>query len=559
MANDLLEKRREQVFPKLTASQIARLEAHGERIQARAGAVLAEPGDRHRKLMVVLSGSLELVLPGVLGEELLTVLVPGDFAGEISTLRGVAGFVRIRVREDASVLTVDDENLRSVVQTDAELSEIFMRAFILRRMGLVSAGQSELLLLGSRHSAQTLKLQRFLTRNALPYVSIDVDSDPGVQALLDRFDVAMKDIPVVIVRGGRVLKSPSIQDIAELLNINPTLDESAVCDVVVIGAGPAGLATAVYAASEGLDVLVVEATAPGGQAGTSSRIENYLGFPTGISGQALAGRALVQAQKFGANVTIACQARELRCERRPYALELSSGRIVHASTVVIATGAQYRELALENLSRFLGAGVYYAATHLEAKLCEGEEIAIVGGGNSAGQAAVFLAGVCRHVHVLVRSAGLADTMSRYLIRRIEDSPNITLHARTELTALEGSERLERVSWRNGASDRVETHDIAHVFLMTGAVPNTTWLQGCVALDDKAFVRTGADLHPEDLSAAKWPLPRAPFLLETSLPGVFAVGDVRSGSTKRIASAVGEGSICVQFVHRSLREIAATSQ
>jgi thioredoxin reductase (NADPH) len=559
MANDLLEKRREQVFPKLTASQIARLEAHGERIQARAGAVLAEPGDRHRKLMVVLSGSLELVLPGVLGEELLTVLVPGDFAGEISTLRGVAGFVRIRVREDASVLTVDDENLRSVVQTDAELSEIFMRAFILRRMGLVSAGQSELLLLGSRHSAQTLKLQRFLTRNALPYVSIDVDSDPGVQALLDRFDVAMKDIPVVIVRGGRVLKSPSIQDIAELLNINPTLDESAVCDVVVIGAGPAGLATAVYAASEGLDVLVVEATAPGGQAGTSSRIENYLGFPTGISGQALAGRALVQAQKFGANVTIACQARELRCERRPYALELSSGRVVHASTVVIATGAQYRELALENLSRFLGAGVYYAATHLEAKLCEGEEIAIVGGGNSAGQAAVFLAGVCRHVHVLVRSAGLADTMSRYLIRRIEDSPNITLHARTELTALEGSERLERVSWRNGASDRVETHDIAHVFLMTGAVPNTTWLQGCVALDDKAFVRTGADLHPEDLSAAKWPLPRAPFLLETSLPGVFAVGDVRSGSTKRIASAVGEGSICVQFVHRSLREIAATSQ
>jgi thioredoxin reductase (NADPH) len=559
MGSDLLEKRREQIFPKLTAAQIARLEAYGEHIDTYTGDVLVEPGDRHRKLLVVLTGSLELALPGVQGEQLLTVLLPGDFAGEMSTLRGVAGFTRIRVREGGNVLAIDEENLRDVVQTDAELSEIFMRAFILRRMGLVASGQGEIMLLGSRHSAGTLKLQKFLTRNAYPYISIDVDSDPGVQALLDRFQVAVEDVPVVIGHAGGVLKNPSIHDIAEFLNMNPTLDDSTVRDVVVIGAGPAGLAAAVYAASEGLDVLVVEATAPGGQAGTSSRIENYLGFPTGISGQALAGRALVQAQKFGANVTIACHARELRCERRPYELELADGRVVRASTVIIASGAQYRELAVENLSRFLGVGIYYAATHLEAKLCENEEIVVVGGGNSAGQAAVFLAGGCRHVHVLIRSSGLADTMSRYLIRRIEESPNITLHTRTQLTALEGSDRLERIGWRNAASDRVEAHEIAHVFLMTGAVPNTAWLNGCVALDDKAFVRTGSDLHTEDLSAARWPLPRAPHLLETSLPGVFAVGDVRSSSVKRIASAVGEGSICVQFVHRALREIAVSSR
>ena len=305
-------------------------------------------------------------------------------------------------------------------------------------------------------------------------------------------------------------------------------------------------------------MLVVETTAFGGQAGTSSRIENYLGFPTGISGQALAGRAFTQAQKFGANVTVACQAQRLGCERRPYSVELSDGRVVLASIVIIATGAKYRELALENLPRFVGAGVYYAATHLEAKLCEGEDIVIVGGGNSAGQAAVFLAGRCRHVHVLIRSDGLAESMSRYLIRRIEESPNITLHTRTQLTALEGNGRLERIAWRNASSGGEQAHEIGHVFLMTGAEPNTKWLQGCVALDDKGFVRTGPELLAEDLTAARWPLPRAPYLLETSLPGVFAVGDVRSGSVKRIASAVGEGSICVQFVHRALREISAPS-
>ena len=323
-------------------------------------------------------------------------------------------------------------------------------------------------------------------------------------------------------------------------------------DLIVIGAGPAGLASAVYAASEGLDVLVLETTAPGGQAGSSSKIENYLGFPTGISGQALAGRATVQAQKFGADLDIAESAVRLRCGKKPYEIELSSGKVVHGRAIIIATGAQYRPLPLENLPRFVGAGVYFAATHLEAQLCKDEEVIVVGGGNSAGQAAVFLAGRCRHVHILVRAAGLAESMSRYLIRRIENSANITLRPRTEIVALEGDAQLRRVTWRTEAEAQAQQRDIEHVFLMTGAAPNTRWLDGCLALDDKGFVRTGADLRPEDLAAARWPMSRPPHLLETNIPGIFAVGDVRAGSVKRVASAVGEGSACVQFVHKALR-------
>ena len=558
ITSTLLETRRAQMFPKLSAAQIARLEAHAERIETSAGEVLVQPGDRHRKLLVVLAGSLEILLPGPSGYELLIVLESGDFSGEMSTLRGVAGIARIQVRDGGAVLAIDDQNLRDIVQTDAELSELFMRAFILRRMGIVSTGNSEVMLLGSSHSANTLRLREFLTRNSYPYVSVDIDSDPGVQALLERFHVAIEDIPIVICRGERVFKNPSNHELAECLGMNLQLDADVVHDLMVIGAGPAGLAAAVYGASEGLDVLVLEASTPGGQAGSSSRIENYLGFPTGISGQALAGRALVQSQKFGANVSIANEAVRLRCDRRPYEVELSDGRSLRANTVIIASGAQYRRLPLENLERFSGVGVYYAATHLEAKLCQGEEIVVVGGGNSAGQAAVFLAGSCRHVHVMVRADGLAASMSRYLIRRIEESPHITLHTRTELTALDGKDRLESVSWRHKPDAQVQTRAIEHVFLMTGAMPNTKWLQDCVALDDKGFVRTGPDLHAEDLTAARWPLQRAPHLQETSLPGVFAVGDARSGSIKRIASAVGEGSICVQFVHRALQELAIAS-
>ncbi len=546
----IYETRREQIFPRLTMAQIARLVPHGKRIRVHAGQVLTEPGERNARFIVVLSGAIEVMRRAGHGEERVVLHEAGQFAGEMSTLRGAGALVRTRVRDSGEVLVLDGESLRAVVQNDAELSELLMRAFILRRVALISSQPGDVILIGSSHSAGTLRLQQFLTRNAFPYVSVDVESEASVQELLDRFRVSVSDVPVVLCRG-KVLKNPSNEDVAQCLGMNPIIDESQIRDLVVIGAGPAGLAAAVYAASEGLDVLVVETSFPGGQAGSSSRIENYLGFPTGISGGALAGRALTQAQKFGAEIAVASDAIRLDCRERPFKVETSSRFGVRARAIVIATGAEYRKLGCESAKRYLGAGLYYAATALEARLCKDQEVVVVGGGNSAGQAAVFLAATCRHVHLLVRSDGLADGMSRYLIRRIEESPNITLRTRAEIAALEGAPALERVTWRSDAG--LETHDIRHVFLMIGAVPNTSWLSGCTALDAKGFVRTGADLQREDLDAARWPLARAPRAFETNLPGVFAVGDVRLGSVKRVASAVGEGSACVQFVHEYLAE------
>jgi thioredoxin reductase (NADPH) len=389
-------------------------------------------------------------------------------------------------------------------------------------------------------------------RNGHPYSYIDLERDPDVQNLLDSFQVSASEIPVLICRGQLVLRNPGNQQIADCLGFNESIDQTLVRDLVVIGAGPSGLAAAVYGASEGLDVMVLETSSPGGQAGSSSRIENYLGFPTGISGQDLAARAYLQAQKFGVKMLIA-KATRLICDRKPYIVELENGIRISTRTIVIATGVQYRKPPLENLSRFEGTGVYYGATFVEAQLCGGEEVIVVGGGNSAGQAAVFLAQTAKRVFMLVRSAGLAATMSRYLIRRIENSPTITLRAQTEIVALEGDNHLNSVYWRNSQTGQTEKHDISHVFVMTGADPNTRWLDRCIALDSKGFIKTGLDLLPENLSAAGWPLTRPPYLLETSLPGIFAVGDVRGGSIKRVASAVGEGSIAISFVHKALQE------
>ncbi|HSY08058.1 MAG TPA: FAD-dependent oxidoreductase [Steroidobacteraceae bacterium] len=549
----LIDTRRPQMFPVLTPAQLARLEAYGKKARVEAGEVLAQSGEREGRMIVIVSGSVEILRTGLAGEERITLHGPGEFTGEMSTLRGARSLVRARVSEAGEVLIIDHDNLRKLVQTDAELSELFMRAFILRRMGLIESESSDIILIGSRHSAGTLRLQQFLSRNGVPYHSVDIESDANVGDLLERFHVKVDEVPVVVCRAQKVLRNPSNEQLAECFGMNPQLDDAAVRDVLVIGAGPAGLAAAVYAASEGLDVLILETTAPGGQAGSSSKIENYLGFPTGISGRALAGRALAQAQKFGADVSIATSAVRLRCDRRPYEIELSNGHTVRARAVIIATGAEYRQLALANIDRFVGVGVYHAATYLESRLCADQEVIVVGGGNSAGQAAVYLSNGCRRVNILVRSGGLADSMSRYLIRRIEETPNITLRVRTELTALEGDDRLARVTWRSAADAAETTRDIGHVFLMTGAVPNTRWLQGCVPLDDKGFVRVGSDLRAEDLIATRWALPRAPYLMETGVPGIFAVGDVRSGSVKRVASAVGEGSISIQLVHRALQE------
>jgi thioredoxin reductase (NADPH) len=540
-----------QMFPHLTPMQITRLNAHGRKISTQKGQVLSEPGD-HPPMYVVLSGSIEIIQPTLSGETLIVLHTPGSFTGDTGTLRAISTVVRMRVREAGEVLAIDDAQLREIVQTDSELSELFMRAFILRRVALITSQSSDVILLGSRHSAGTLRLQQFLTRNTYPFVNLDIDTDVSVRDLLERFHVTVEDLPVVVCRASIVLKNPSNEEVAANLGMNQQIDDDRIRDVIVVGAGPAGLAAGVYAASEGLDVLVLETGTPGGQAGSSSKIENYLGFPTGISGLALAARALVQAQKFGAEIRTAYPVMSLKCDKRPYAIEFADGHAARARSVIIATGAEYRQLSLDNASRFLGTGIYYAATSTEARRCGPGEAIVVGGGNSAGQAAVFLAGSSRMVHLLVRSGRLADTMSQYLIRRIQEMPNITLHVRTEITALEGQDQLSRVTWKTVGKE-AETHDIGHVFLMMGALPCTAWLNSCIALNDKGFVRTGADLHGADLSPGDWPNARQPLFFESSIPGIFAVGDVRCGSVKRVAAAVGEGSACIQQVHRVLGE------
>jgi len=537
----------DQMFPKLNDAQMARVAAFGEQRQARPGEILFERGDAHHSVFVVLEGSIELVGISSAGETVVAVLGSGMFTGEVSQLSGRRSLVRCRAREASALLEIGRANLRRIMQTDAGLGEIFLRAFMLRRVYLISHSVGDAVLIGSSHSGDTLRLREFLTRNGHPHTYLDVERDPDIQTVLDHFEIRVADIPVLICRGDLALRNPSNSEAAACFGLNTGINEGEVYDLIVVGAGPSGLAAAVYGASEGLNVLVVESDAPGGQAGTSSRIENYLGFPAGISGQDLARRAFVQAERFGAQIAVARTARGLKCGRTPYTVELDDGGSVQGRSIIVAAGAQYRKLDLPNLAKFEGVGIYYGATQVEGQLCGGEEVAIVGGGNSAGQAAVFLAGITKHVYLLVRRPGLAETMSRYLISRIEASPAITLETRTEVVALEGDEHLEHIRWRNAETGKTEIHEIRHLFVMTGANPNTSWLGGCLALDAQQFIRTGPDLGGD------WHLHRPPYLLETSVPGVFAVGDIRAGSFKRVAAAVGDGSMAVQFVHRVLTE------
>ncbi len=519
----------------------------GEQRVVEAGEIVFDRGDEHHGIFILLSGSLEIL--GVSGnaETVLRVLERGAFTGELNQLSGRRSLVRCRARESSTVLEIARSCLRRIMQTDVPLGELFLRSFVMRHIFLVDNAIGDAVLIGSSHSADTLRLKAFMSRNGHPHTYIDVERDADVQAMLDHFEVRLTDIPVLICRGELVLRNPSNAEAAACFGLNAGVDEGGVYDLIVIGAGPSGLAAAVYGASEGLNVLVVEGNAPGGQAGSSSRIENYLGFPMGISGQELAGRAFVQAEKFGAHILVARTARALLCGRPPYRVEMDDGASVQGTSIIIAAGAQYRKLCVPNLAQFEGVGVYYGATAVEAQLCSGEEVVVVGGGNSAGQAAMFLSGVARRVHLLVRGPGLAESMSRYLISRIEACEQINFRPFTEVETLEGNGHLERVGWRDKKSGTANVCDVRHMFVLTGANPNTAWLENCVALDNKQFIKTGPDL------GAEWPLRRPPFLLETSLPGVFAVGDIRSESVKRVASAVGEGSMAVQFVHRVLAE------
>lgn len=545
-----------QTWPILTEAEIDRARAYGKVRKVEAGEVLYRPGDEGVGSFILLSASAEVVQPNTHGERVFANLSAGMFTGEAGMISGQRAILQVRVSQGGEVLELRPEELRALVARDERLSEVLLRAYILRRLMLINEQLSNVVVIGSQHSAETLRLREFLGRNGYPYTYVDLDADKASQTLLDQFSIAVSEIPIVIGNERQVLRNPSISRLADCLGLNDNIDESAVHDLVIVGAGPAGLATAVYAASEGIETLVIESHAPGGQAGCSSKIENYLGFPTGVSGQELASRATWQAQKFGAKMAVARAIAELRCQHRPYELVTDDGTVFSARTIVIATGAFYNKPAAVNLDRYADRGVHYGATYIEAQLCQGEEVIVVGGGNSAGQAAVFLSQSARKVYMLVRSANLAESMSQYLIARISGNPAIELLCNCELADLKGESDLEGVSWIDKVSGETRSVPAHHLFIMAGASPNTGWLRGCVALDEKGFILTGRDvpLGAEPDQGGRWSLSRPRQMFESSLPGVFAVGDVRAGSVKRVASAVGEGAISVTLVHRALAEL-----
>ena len=536
-----------QTFPRLTEEQLTRLVRFATVEAVPAGRVLFERGDRGVDFFVVLEGAIEIYEHGPDGPRVVHVHGENQFTGELDLFNNRQILVGGRMSHTGRVARVRRAQFRRLMAAEPDIGELILRAFILRRVGLIEHEQGGALLIGARRSADTLRIQRFMDRNGYPMHWLDSDADPTAAAeTLARHGVGAADTPVVVLPQVGALRNPTTAALAEALGLIEPLDADEVFDLAVVGAGPAGLAAAVYGASEGLSTIVLEAEAPGGQAGTSSKIENYLGFPTGISGGALAGRAQVQAQKFGARLAVPARAMRLDCGQSPYAIELDDGRRVRTRTVVIATGARYRSLDVADIERFEGTGVHYACTAVESALCEGEEVVVVGGGNSAGQAAVYLSRHAARVHILVRGPGLAASMSKYLISRIDAADHVDLHSDTEIIRLEGERYLERVTWRNRRSGAEETRPIAAVFLMLGAVPNTEWLRGCVDLDGDGFVRCGVGSE----GGGAWAQPRSS-AFETNRAGIFAVGDVRAGSIKRVASAVGEGSIVVPAIHRIL--------
>jgi thioredoxin reductase (NADPH) len=532
-----------QTFPRLSEEMALRIAGYGTEERAKAGDLLFERGQRGVDFFLVLEGAVEIFDVDEQGTpQILTAHRARQFAGEMDLFNNRQILVSARAAEDSRVVRVKRADFRRLVASEPDIGEIIMRAFILRRVGFIRHGRAGVVLIGPIHAGDTLRLQRFMTRNGYPHRLLDTEEHADAGGFLECFHLTPDQLPVLILPGHLVLRNPSNTELADALGLTETLDPSVVYDVAVVGAGPAGLAAAVYAASEGLATIVLESTAPGGQAGTSTKIENYLGFPTGISGQALAGRAQAQAQKFGARLAIARAVTNLNCEHQPYVLSLEGEQTVTARAVVIASGARYRKLDLDNFAKYEGQGIHYAATAMEARLCGDQEVAVVGGGNSAGQAAVFLSRRVRHVHVVVRGAGLAETMSDYLVQRIEVSPLISVHPFTEVTALDGDTYLRRVTFTNRNTGASESRPCSNLFLMIGAEPNTEWLNGCLALDAKGFVQTGRDADGKALAS--------PFA--TTRNGIFAVGDVRSGSVKRVASSVGEGSVVVQAIHHFLQ-------
>lgn len=551
----ILDTRRDQMFPTLNVAQIAsaRRFASGEAQSFAPGAVVFETGQRGAPMWLVLEGHIEAVRRDARGvESFIANETAGQFSGEVAQLSGRPALATGRAGPDGvTALPFDAAHLRALVIGSADIGEVMMRAFILRRVALIQDGGSGAIILGRPDTPDVVRLQGFIDANGYPVTVLDAENPDEGHELVERLGLGADDLPVVLCPSGSMVRRPTEAEVAACLGIAPDLDLTRTYDVAVVGAGPAGLAACVYAASEGLSVLAFDQRAVGGQAGASARIENYLGFPTGISGRALAGRAWTQAQKFGAEMAVPCQVTRLICDddnpEADLGLELSDGGVIKARTVVVASGARYRRPPIANLERFEGAGVSYWASSIEARLCAGEQVALIGGGNSAGQAVVFLAPQVEKLRLIVRREGLEATMSKYLIDRIKALPNVELHTHTELIALDGEDALEGALFRNRLTGEELHHDLHHLFVFIGADPNSEWLTGCVSLDDKGFVVTGPDA-----TGPGWPL-LSP--LETSRRRVFAIGDIRCGSTKRVAAGVGEGAAVVSQIHGALAQAA----
>ena len=552
-----IDPRDEHVFPKLTPQEIDRLRRFGDVRHYAPGEALFVTGDVAPGMYVLIKGSVRVTRRDPLGHAAPIVEQgPGEFVAEVGQLSGQPAFVDVHAIGDVEALLIPPQNLRALMIEEPELGERIMHALILRRVVLIEAGAGGPVLIGPESSPDVIRLQGFLARNAYPHQLLDPEKDEDAARLVQQYAPDPSDLPLAVCPKGTILKNPSEAELARALGMVPIDERDQTYDVAVVGAGPAGLSTAVYAASEGLSVIVLDARAFGGQAGASARIENYLGFPAGVSGQALTGRAYVQAQKFGARMVIPAEAIRLDLTEVPLALRLDDGRRVKAQRVVVATGARYRRLNIPNLADFEGRGIWYWASPIEARLCRDEEIVLVGGGNSAGQATVFLRNFAKKIWMLVRGPSLAESMSQYLIDRICAIDNIEVLTQTEIMALYGSreKQLERVRWRNNVTGEETEKPIRHIFLFIGAEPATAWLRDSgVALDTKNFILTGSDVAPDARRSNNGS--GRPLSLETSVRNLFACGDVRSGSVKRVGAAIGEGAVVGAELHAALTAVS----
>lgn len=545
-----VESRMHELDPELSEDQIDIVRGYGKEVEFEDGSMLWEAGQRNAGFFLVLEGHVEIVDKGGDAEKVIITHGRGHYGGEIVTMAGRGALVGGRAKGKARAIEVSTERLKDLLALEAELGEILLTSFIVRRMRMIAENHGDVVLYGIGEEARTARIRTFLSRQGIPHRLVETSDTSKLPGTLD---CDTPKLPILTICN-KTLSQPTMRQIAETIGVSAEIESGKSYDLAVIGGGPAGLAAAVYGASEGLSVIVIEALVTGGQAGTSSRIENYLGFPTGISGQGLAGRAFLQATKFGAEIAVAREVRKLECNNG-HVVHLDGGDTIHAGSIIISTGAVYREPPIENLEAFTGGGVHYGASYLEAQLCRQKDVAVVGGGNSAGQAAIFLAGFARNVKILIRGESLESSMSSYLIDRINRAGNIDVIPHTEVQRANGDEKLRSLSLRNNLNDTASDVEFAHLFVFIGAVPATDFVPDSVKLDDRGFVVTGDNLNSEALDAFRWPEKRRPFHLETTRPGVFAVGDVRSGSVKRVASAVGEGSVCVQYVHQILADSA----